>query len=300
MKVLLAVDQSPHSRAAARFLQRVPLPAGSVVHCLHVVELLHVPARWLSARAEQDLARLRAEATRQAERFVAGTAAGFSGRTKASVSVTEGFPGGEILEAIDRLKIDLAVVGTRGLSALQRFVLGSVAEEVVNYAASSVLIVRERPRRPPAAGLRVVVAVDESRGAAAALRFLRRLDVPSSSRITLVQVVGTPDLQLSPERSDLRRVVHEVVQAGRTRAQRLLEGLRRRMARSGLHVDSVIMEGRAAEGVVRAAKHCRADLIVIGSRGLVGVTRIILGSVSSKVVRAAPCSVLVVRERAGR
>ncbi|MBD1824989.1 universal stress protein [Cyanobacteria bacterium FACHB-DQ100] len=58
-----------------------------------------------------------------------------------------------------------------------------------------------------------------------------------------------------------------------------------------------IVIGDPAEEIVRLAKIHNADLIVLGSRGLTGMKRILLGSVSSQIVEDAPCSVLVVKPK---
>lgn len=58
-----------------------------------------------------------------------------------------------------------------------------------------------------------------------------------------------------------------------------------------------IVTGDPAEEIVRLAKIHKADLIVLGSRGLTGMKRILLGSVSSQIVEDAPCSVLVVKSK---
>lgn len=58
-----------------------------------------------------------------------------------------------------------------------------------------------------------------------------------------------------------------------------------------------IVTGDPAEEIIRLANIYRADLIVIGNRGLTGMKRIIEGSVSSQVVADAPCSVLVVKPK---
>jgi nucleotide-binding universal stress UspA family protein len=57
-----------------------------------------------------------------------------------------------------------------------------------------------------------------------------------------------------------------------------------------------IASGDPAEEIIRLANIHQADLIVIGSRGLTGLDRILQGSVSSQVVSDAPCSVLVIRQ----
>ena len=66
----------------------------------------------------------------------------------------------------------------------------------------------------------------------------------------------------------------------------------------GVQVSFLIWEGDPAEAIVEAAGAERADLIVVGNRGLAGVGRALIGSVSDEVVRNAPCPVLVVRESA--
>jgi nucleotide-binding universal stress UspA family protein len=69
----------------------------------------------------------------------------------------------------------------------------------------------------------------------------------------------------------------------------------RQFARRGITVDHVLANGAPAEEILRASERHRADLIVMGSKGLTGLDRYLLGSVSRKVARHAPCSVLVVR-----
>jgi nucleotide-binding universal stress UspA family protein len=67
---------------------------------------------------------------------------------------------------------------------------------------------------------------------------------------------------------------------------------------NGLSVESVLLTGVSpAEEIVRAAKDQKADLIVLGSRGLAGKTTSFLGSTASQVVAYAPCSVLVVKSQ---
>jgi nucleotide-binding universal stress UspA family protein len=62
----------------------------------------------------------------------------------------------------------------------------------------------------------------------------------------------------------------------------------------GVKVDTVLLSGRAAAELVAYARDKRADLIVIGTHGRTGVSRVLLGSVAEHVVRAAPCPVLTV------
>ncbi len=56
-----------------------------------------------------------------------------------------------------------------------------------------------------------------------------------------------------------------------------------------------MVTGAPAEEIIRLANIYKTDLIIIGSRGLIGMKRIVQGSVSSQVVEEANCSVLVVK-----
>lgn len=67
--------------------------------------------------------------------------------------------------------------------------------------------------------------------------------------------------------------------------------------RFGCSSELEIVTGDPAEEILRLAKIHHADLIVLGSRGLTGMKRILLGSVSSQIVEDAPCSVLVVKPK---
>ena len=63
----------------------------------------------------------------------------------------------------------------------------------------------------------------------------------------------------------------------------------------GIEVETHAREGQPAEVIIDVAKQVQADLIVVGSRGLTGIKRFLLGSVSSKVSEHASCSVMIVR-----
>ena len=65
---------------------------------------------------------------------------------------------------------------------------------------------------------------------------------------------------------------------------------------AGINVERRIVVGEPAHEIVRLAAENGADLIVIGSHGRTGVTRLLMGSVAEAVVRRAKCSVLTVKQ----
>jgi nucleotide-binding universal stress UspA family protein len=131
-RVLVAIDGSPQSGQAIRCLERLPLPPGQACAVLHVLDPLMDSG---DARVSQRLA--------AAERLVEKAAAPLA---KAGYNVEplvhDGHPAQEILRVAKERDVELVVVGARGLSGIQEFLLGSVSGRVLQYAHCSVLIAR--------------------------------------------------------------------------------------------------------------------------------------------------------------
>ena len=83
----------------------------------------------------------------------------------------------------------------------------------------------------------------------------------------------------------------------RALAERALDQAKAQAQGKGVTPEVLLATGVSpADEIVKVAKDVKADLIVIGSRGLAGKTRFFLGSTASKVVTYSPCSVLVVKD----
>ncbi len=89
----------------------------------------------------------------------------------------------------------------------------------------------------------------------------------------------------------------ELEEAARGTAERRLDAVVARLAKAGVKARSLLLEGVAAEQIVRAARKHRADVIVMGTHGRSGLPRFLLGSVAQHVLTLAPCAVLTVRGR---
>lgn len=81
----------------------------------------------------------------------------------------------------------------------------------------------------------------------------------------------------------------------RAEVEGIMSGVVDLMKEKGIEAETSIVEGNPADVIVDQAKTWDADLIVVGSTGKHATVRTLLGSVSSKVVANAPCSVLVVK-----
>lgn len=206
-----------------------------------------------------------------------------------------GTPYAEIVRRAEAWNADLIVVGSHGKTGVSRALLGSVAEHVVRLAHCAVLVSR------PAAGSGVVLAATDLSDpslpavAAAAEEARRR-----GARLTVVHAMessiaayGAPAAALfgstvpvpSPED---QRLVREW----------LMTVLGDAMRRFGADGEPLVVEGGVVASVVRAVEERRADLLVIGTHGRTGLSRLLLGSVAEKLVRLVDCSVLVARKSA--
>ena len=81
----------------------------------------------------------------------------------------------------------------------------------------------------------------------------------------------------------------------RKEAQRAVTVALQHLRSLGLAADGEVAEGRPDEAIVRAAESAGADLIVLGSRGRTGLTKVLMGSVAERVIGHAACPVLVVK-----
>jgi nucleotide-binding universal stress UspA family protein len=71
--------------------------------------------------------------------------------------------------------------------------------------------------------------------------------------------------------------------------------LREALTRYGIDGEAIVKAGAAAQTIVDLAASAPAELVVVGTHGRTGLSRLTLGSTAEAVTRAAPCSVLVVR-----
>lgn len=308
MNVLLAVDDSTDSQAAAQLLQRIQFPAESVLYLLHVNPLdewLRLGTSGRSLHMVEQISSIRAEAATKMQTVLSHIEETFRSSSFVIHSiVTDGSPGAEILRTITEQHIDLVVLGTRGLSKITGFLLGSVSEWVLNEAPCSVLLVRGKTRlKKTTAGMKILIATDGSSDAQEGVEFVKKIGFPTSTVLTLLHIVRKKVHQtaqlLTTSRAQLDvfvKLVEDLLQARGREGAILLEETRKVLSRPELKIVENLAFGHEAEEILKASQRIRADLVVMGSKGLTGLRRFLLGSVSHKVVRYAPCSVLVVRQ----
>jgi len=295
MRVLLAIDGSMSSDKARDLVASLSLPAGSSVRIVGVVEhgseLFGLP--WMpdvpndGATFERVPVERLVEQLEVAEREVA--------RRDCVVDhvLLRGHAARAIVDEARTFGADLVVMGSRGHGALSIAVLGSTSAEVVDHAPCPVLVVR-RSRLGS-----ILLAEDGSVGADAAARVVDAWPILADLPVTVVSVaeIGIPFAGGAP--GAYEQVMEPYSEPIETSHRQCGEIAGRRgdwLAREGRTVDCEVRDGDAAAEIIAAASAHGSDLVVVGTRGHTGLTRMILGSVARNVLIHAACSVLVVHE----
>ena len=296
-KVLLATDGSPESGHAARVATELSSKLGSEMHLVYVEPMpgvYGIPERAVYAPDTQH--HLEAVEHYAQERLgeEAAKIREYGGEV-AAVHPKVGRPDAEIVGLAEELDAGLVVVGSHGVGPLNRVLLGSVSDSVVRHANTSVLVVRGEADRSLG---RVLLAVDGSKESHLATRAAVEVAGTAGSELHVLSVLETAQLlpqmpYTGPEAWETIGTFEEAEQHTR----RLLSGVSERVEAEGSLVkESHLALGKPEKEIVRLAGELDAELVVLGSRGLGAVGRVLLGSVSDSVVRHAHCSVLVVRD----
>ncbi len=286
-RILVATDFSSDAERAGLVAMAWAERLGAEVHWAHGVE--HLPAS-TPPRAAPLIASYVEKARQRGEEHLAAAVENARTRGLRGEGRLVDAPAARgVTELARNLDVDCIVLGSRGHGALRNLLLGSVAERVVRTAHCRVAVVRGEgsPDDPGTLVLGDDLTELSDRARADALALARALDAR-------LDVVHTPDVG-----------IHYFAPFGFALPDRLLEELR---AESSQKIDELM--GEAAEGVETAkmvardrpahaicehAKRVNAGLVVVGTRSLSDIERVVLGSVADRVVRHAPCSVLVVR-----
>jgi nucleotide-binding universal stress UspA family protein len=281
-KVLLATDGSGDAELAATTAASLAKSTGSELHVVHVWR--PVPSVHFDALIRQEMRREAQEILDAQVKKIEGL-----GATVAEVHLREGDASEEITALAAEIGVGLAAVGSRGRGKIRRLLMGSVSDAVVRHAHCPVVVARWKPVAFPA---RILLATDGSEEATLATQTTTDLGERTGSELHVVHVGERPPTHY-PDRHGYRALYEE----DEREARQLLEAQIEKMKAAGATVAQAHLRiGRADEEVVVLAEELGVDLIAMGGRGLGGVRRALIGSVSDSVVRHAHCPVLVARK----
>ena len=295
MKVVLATDGSEDATLAARVAADLSFRTDSEIHMVHAWQALP-PGAYPAAHYSEYYYRLSELEGKRILEEQAKHASG-SGAQVAKTYLKMGPPSLVIADLAEQIDADLIVVGSRGLGPVKRIVLGSVSEGVVHHATRPTLVVRGGEAAWPPS--RIIIGDDESEDAKKAGELAARIGNLFGAPGVLVR--ADPEPAIGPEFPQYERD--------------LFYGLRKEI----LEREKKVLETRAGElaelfgappevelsaddptwAILKVAGEDESALIAVGSRGRGAMGRALLGSVSTKVLRAAKGPVLICRHPRG-
>ena len=280
-KILLATDGSEDAVQATEAAADLASKSGSELHVVHVWH--DVPSPYAHAFVKRELRSQGQEILDEQVRKIES-----AGVSVAGAHLKGGRTSDEVIKLSDALEVGLLVVGSRGLGTVRRILMGSHSEEIVHHAHVPVLVMRRgRGVWPPT---HVIIGEDFSDDAKRAGELAASIGRLYESQVLLIHAI--PDLPEVPP-GETRSAIEDLYD-GREEKSRLesrageleaILGSRPQVKMTGGYPAAVILD--------TAQREEEPPLISVGSRGIAGIRRTRLGSVSTKIVTAAPGPVLV-------
>jgi nucleotide-binding universal stress UspA family protein len=297
---LLATDGSEEAELAAQTAVQLTDETGSKLHVVLVGRSIVVRQVGLVG-SQHDLDR---QAKRSLEAQVEKVKAAGGIVTQSHFEV--GKPDRGIVRLAEEIGIGLIVMGSRGLGGIRRALMGSVSNAVVRHAYCSVLVVRAEGNGQVAPSLqKILLATDGSEEATLAAQAATEIAIKTRSELHTVHASVPPYHPSYAEglyvgdylQEDLGDYLQEEEAELEGKTQELLNEQVKKVEATGGSVAQVhARRGIPQSEITNLAEEIGASLIVVGSRGLGTMSRVLMGSVSDSVVRHAHCSVLVVRK----
>ncbi len=297
MRIVCAVDGSEHARWGIQTLEALAEREPEQVVLLHVIDKPTIqtkrskvlPTEQQALDAMEKAGELLLREAEHSVRVALGQAA-TDPRTRLHRVMAYGPPASTIAKQAKRWNADLILIGSRGLSDIKGFLLGSISRQVAAMAPCSVLVVKQPCRRLQ----RVTLAVDDSKQSRAAAVFLRSRILPESATVTVFSSAESPVTDLAARylsESQLAALTKPVM----ARATSLVTSLRDAFIKAGYAATTKVQMDHVIDAIVKYVEADQSELLVVGSRTLTKTERIHLGSASESLLRHAPCSILIVR-----
>jgi nucleotide-binding universal stress UspA family protein len=279
--ILFATDFRPASRDAAEVAARLAASFASHVTLLHVLEPMpHTQPALMHMNREHATGQLRE---------LAGHLTG-QGVVLDETATAVGHPADVITRKADEIGADLILVGAGEKSRLDHFSLGPNAGAIMQHATKPVLAVR--PGEPAARFRKILCPVDMSAASMRGLLNAIRLTHAFGSHLLVLTVVPSPSwLELVVEAKSMAETKADHDRAWRTSFEQFLLTA----PLGSVSWANEIRSGAPHEEIIAAAAAHQSDLIVMGSTGRTGLARILMGSVTRRVIQHLPCSLLTVK-----
>ncbi|MBI5101171.1 MAG: universal stress protein [Nitrospirae bacterium] len=278
-KILVAVDGSESGKNAFRQACRIARQDKCWVTALTTVPIFSDQFDVLSIR-EKVSATLKAEGDRILDdiRAVAQEEDVFI-----STLLMEGTPFDTIVDTADDGNFDLVVMGRHGRHRIEKALVGSVTARVIGSSKRNVLVV---PAGSRIGWETILLATDGSKHSGTATR--KAIDLAESyhGRLLALSVVDVTE--------EFQTEAPEAVDKMVTDSLAFVETVKKNADSRGIATEALVREGETFEVITDLAGKYGSNVIVMGSHGRTGFGRLLMGSVTEKVIGYAPCPVLVV------
>ena len=290
MNILLAVDASPHSKHAVQMVKHLDGDVNlSILYVVDVPTLKH--AYLSSACSESDFEGYRKEVARLSQHVLHKTRDELlSSARKIQLIADNGDPAECIIQTAEEHQADLILLGHRGMTESAGFLLGGVSQKAATYAPCSVLICKGAV---PVLD-RMLLAVDGSDASKYAAQFLGKLPFKGPLLLLIEMVWAPPPSSLLASVSQSSFVAPKTSSA-KSKGEAFLREVAEPFRKGPYEVELEWKCGDPPLAILESGKQHNVQMIVVGARGLKGIKRFLLGSVSQKVLEHASCSVLIVR-----
>ncbi|WP_372716212.1 universal stress protein [Novipirellula sp.] len=286
--IVLAIDGSKSAEVAARFLAHLPHPDKVDLTVVSVIEIPSIDraypmSDWMLKSIEHERG--------YAEQCFANVQLMFEGaNVNLRHEIREGDRGVAIVHVASELGADLVVLGARGHSVVGRLLLGSTSEFVATHAHCSVLVVRERILDDADRPLRIAIGYEETASAQAAIEEFVETGWGRLTDVDLVSVIPFASRVAFQIERDPKSVKELASAANRS----ALKQLHVKVPQAKPHL---IESDHVSEGLVTFVENHQSDLLIVGETPRNFLGRALMGNVTRYVVRHAPCSVWITRNR---
>jgi nucleotide-binding universal stress UspA family protein len=278
-KILVAIDGSESSRNALRQAFRFALEEKCWITVTSVVPPYEGEIEILGVKD------IRAAMRKPCEEALADAQA-LAEKDRALIKIVceEGEVHERIVDLADAENCDLIIMGRRGLRPVEHMLVGRVTARVIGHSQRDVLVV---PDGATVGWKTIVFATDGSKFSAAAAE--RAISFASSygGEMKVLSVVDVP----TEFYAEAPQAVEDLVK----KAKGFVADVKKQAEAAGVKTETFVAESEAYLAVNNLAHEQKADIIIMGSHGRTGIRRLLMGSVTEKVIGYAPCPVLVVK-----
>ena len=287
MKILIAVDGSSQSTHLAQAL-RAFSPGHEIflLHVIHVPQLAY-PGTGMTvghAFVKQAKEAMHTEGMGILEEMTSKIPPDVG---KVHKRIKPGPPAEVILDLAGEEKVDLMIIGSRGLGMIREHALGSVSHRVATHSRCSTLVIKSSMGQLK----HVQIPIEHKEDGDQAIEFLSERPFPKAVHISLLHVI--PFLQAAlPIGALIPETFKKELRDG---AEQFLGDLAARVSSLGYSASFDVIAGAPSHSIRERAQAKNVDLIMMGIRRERALNRFLFGSVSHSVLHHASCSVLLLK-----